>query len=150
MGTVVVGIFPNSEAVHALVGNLKSGGYDLDLLRVVSSEEVTDELIRSGIQYIYSGDAEEVSIGSGGYITSMGGTGVAGLTDLTPSRPEMLRNRTLADNLGELEISDSRLDDYLDAVDGGRSVAGYGAKADSLEKVKALFSSSGATLVEVF
>jgi hypothetical protein len=151
MGTMVVGIFPDHDSLVKLMDALKSNGLSADRLRVISSETPADELIRTGVQFIYSGEAEYSSIErGGGIITAMGGTNVPGLTEYNPSLETIGSSRlSVEDLLEELDIPGSRFEDYAKAIDLGRSLAGYPAGA-AVEKVKSIFSSAGGNPVEVF
>jgi hypothetical protein len=151
MGTMVVGIFPNHDSLVKLTDALKSNGLSVDKLRVVSSETPTDHLIRTGVQFNFSGEAEYSTIGRGGaIITSMGGgTDVPGLTEYNPSLESVESRPSVEDLLVDLNIPGARWEDYAKALDADRSVAGYPAWAD-VEKVKTLFSSAGGNPVDVF
>ena len=150
MGTMVVGIFPDHASLIKLTDALKSNGLSIDKLRVISSETPTDHLIRTGVQFSYSGEAEYSAIGSGGgIITAMGGTSVPGLTEYNPSLETIESRPSVEDLLGELDIPGARWEDYAKALDTERSVAGYPAGAN-IEKVRALFSSAGGNPVDVF
>jgi hypothetical protein len=145
---VVVGIFPNNDAVAKLTDALKGAGFDPADLTVISSEEAAGPLITSGAQFILSGEAEESTIGGGeGIITGHGGQDIPGLTQLqtdvgaTEEGPE-------EEALSDLNVPDGRTDDYLQAIESGRAVAGI--NTPDTDKAKALFSGAGATTVEVF
>lgn len=145
---VVVGIFPNHDAVSKLADSLKAGGFDLDELTVVANSELPEGLISDGVEFVLTGEAEEASLSGGtGLITSQG-TDVPGLTD-SKERIELFVGPTTVEALGDLNVPDGRTDDYLDALEAGRSVAGYNAGSD-VEKVKPLFTGAGALSTEVF
>ena len=146
--SVVVGIFPNHDAVAKLVDSLKAGGFDLERLTVISEEEASEELATSGVQFVLSGEPDEANLSAGtGIITGFGGTGVPGITGQSPTI-EPFHTESTVDLLGDLDIPDGRTDDYAGAIDAGRAVAGYtGGDAD---KLKPLFSDAGGSPVEVF
>lgn len=149
MGTVVVGIFPNHEGLVKLTDALKAKGLSVDRLRIVSPETPSDDLIGSGAQFTFSGDAEATTIGSGGgIITGFGGTGVPGLSENIPHVSAFHESST-AELLSELDIPDGRVDDFRSALSQGRTIVGYNAAKDT-EQVKSLFSAAGASPVEVF
>lgn len=56
---------------------------------------------------------------------------------------EALRGDSLADRLGDLEIPDGELPDYLEALDSGRSVVAYFAKPETVERVLEIFRATG-------
>lgn len=150
MGTMVVGLFPNHDAIVKLTEALRSNGFNVERLRVVSSDAPSDHLIRSGVQFLYSGEAESAAIGVGGdIITSFGGTGVPGLTEHGPALGTIRSSSSTEDLLGELDIPGSRFEDYCEAIDGGKSVVGYNGGAD-VDRVKALFTTAGSESVETF
>ena len=150
MGTMVVGLFPNHDAIASLTNALKGAGLQPERLRVISSETPSDHLISTGVQFVYSGEAESTAIGTGGgIITGFGGTGVPGLTEHAPTLGHIRSASSMEELLGELEIPGAKHDDYSQALDNGKSVAGYNAGAD-IDRVKGLFTSAGAERVEVF
>jgi hypothetical protein len=151
MGTMVVGIFPDHDSLIKLTDALKSNGLSVDQLRVISSETPTDHLIRTGVQFNYSGEAEYSAIGSGGaLITAMGGgTDVPGLTDYNPTLESLGSRQSVEDLLMDFDIPGARFEDYAKALDDERSIAGYPG-GPNVERVKALFSSAGGNPVDVF
>jgi hypothetical protein len=150
VGTMVVGLFPNHDTIESLTNSLKGAGFHVERLRVISSETPSDHLIGTGVQFVYSGEAESTAIGTGGgIITGFGGTGVPGLTEHTPTLPQIRPASSMEELLGEFEIPGAKHDEYSQALDNGQTVAGYNAGAD-IDRVKALFASAGAARVDVF
>lgn len=150
MGTMVVGLFPDHDAILKLTEALRTNGFNVEHLRVVSSDSPPDHLIRTGVQFLYSGEAEATAIGTGGgIITSFGGMSVPGLTEQGPALGTIRSSTSTDDLLGELEIPGSRFEDYAEAVDSGKAVAGYNGGAD-VDRVKALFTTAGCETVETF
>jgi hypothetical protein len=146
---VVVGIFPNHDAIAKLTEALKSGGLDVNELTVISDEVPSDDLVTSGVQFVLSGEPDEEMLTTGtGIITSSGGTGVPGLTD-SVTQPHVAHAPSTIDLLADLDVPDGRTDDYVEALEQGRCVAGYVTSTD-VDKVKGVFSSAGANPVEVF
>lgn len=149
MGTMVVGIFPDHETLGRLVNGLKSSGFNVERLRVISSETPADHLAETGVQFIYSGEAEEAAIGQGaGLITSFG-VDVPGLSHTGPNLEQLHPAASIEDYFVDLNIPGGRWEDYSKAVDAGRSVAGYNGGKD-VDKVRGLFSGAGGNPVEVF
>lgn len=148
MASVVVGIFPNHDALTRLTESLKSNGLDIGRLEVISPETPATELVETGVRFTYVGDDDAV-IGRGeGIITSGGGTSVPGLSSYNPT-PRISSDDTIERLLGDLEIPDSRFDTYSLEIERGKTVAGYPAPGGE-EKVKDLFAAAGANPVEVF
>ena len=146
---VVVGIFPNHDAIAKVTDALKSSGLDVNELTVISSEMLSEDLISSGVQFVLSGEPEDDLLTTGsGIITTSGGTGVPGLTD-SATRPHVSHAPSTEDLLDDLDVPDGRTDDYVEALEHGRSVAGY-VTSDDIDKVKGLFASAGGNPVEVF
>ena len=150
MHNMVVGIFPDHDCLAKLVDGIKAGGFSVERLRVISNETLSDNLIQTGLRFIYSGDAETTAIAQGsGIITSFGGTEVPGLTNVSTQVGSGHNVPSTEDLLGELEIPGGRAEDYSKALDAGRSVAGYHAGPD-LDRVKAIFSAAGGNPVDVY
>jgi hypothetical protein len=81
------------------------------------------------------------------------GTGVPGVTSGVPSAggygTRYFRNETLSDRLGDLEIPDDEVDNYVDALQAGRTVVGYFAKPDTIAQVEAIFRGPDMGLVKI-
>jgi len=75
------------------------------------------------------------------------GTGVPGVTSGVPTPGgygiRYFRNEALSDRLGDLEIPDDEVDNYVETLEAGRSVVAYFAKADTIDKVTEIFHASG-------
>jgi hypothetical protein len=108
---------------------------------------VPTEIANTGAQYTWLGD---VNRGSGtGMITNMGGVGVPGMN--TSSRTEgVVYGDSVNDFLASLNVPDGRNDDYAIAVEAGRVVAGIGVPDSASDSIRGIFSSSGATTVDIF
>jgi hypothetical protein len=96
-----------------------------------------------------------MGIANPGLMTGGGqGTGVPGVTSGVPSAggygTRYFRNETLGDRLGDLEIPDDELDNYIDALQAGRSVVAYFAKPETLAQVEAVFRSSDLLKIKTF
>jgi hypothetical protein len=139
MSLVVTGISPNSD-LTALEAALSAGGFPLEPLSLVEPSDVTSSTPTSGL----------VPDRMAGLDT---GTGVPGLTNGPAigfgARP-FFRDETLSARLGDFEIPDDQLDNYLDALGAGRSVVAYFAKAESIDQIEGLFRTSGLANVKRF
>ena len=144
MSLVVTGISPHSD-VSGLERKLKEAGFALDPIQVVSagdSEETIPER-SSSIPldtHLDLGDDQ--------------GTGVPGLNksavDLH-ALPEYFRNEELWDRLGDFEIPDDEVENYIEAVQAGRAVVAYFARTqENVPKLEELFRSSGLSKVKTF
>jgi hypothetical protein len=142
VGLVVTGISQSGE-ITALEAALKTAGLPLDSVQLIGPDDSTQgSASRRGI------------IGSGGIMGGGGGTGVPGITSGNPtaggSGTSFFRNETLGDRLGDLEIPDDQVQNYIDALSAGRSVVAYFAKPETLEQVEAIFRASGLARVKTF
>jgi len=148
MASVVVGIFPDHDAVVRLTDSLKSNGLELGHLEIISPETPATELVETGVRFKYVGDEDTVLNRGGGILTSGGGTSVPGLTSYNAT-PRISSDDTIERLLGDLEIPESRFDSYGLAIERGKTVVGYPAIGNE-QKVKDLFAAAGANPVEVF
>ena len=57
-------------------------------------------------------------------------------------RSGYFRNEALSDRLGDLEIPDSEVENYIEALQAGRSIVAYFARPENLAKVEEIFSDS--------
>lgn len=142
MGLVVTGISQNGD-IGALEDALKAAGLPLDPIQLVGPDDSTQ------------GSARGV-IGQGGLMTGGigSGTGVPGITSGGPTGggagTSFFRNETLSDRLGDFEIPDDQMQNYIDALVAGRSVVAYFAKPATLAQAEAAFRASGLAKVKVF
>jgi tRNA A58 N-methylase Trm61 len=77
-------------------------------------------------------------------ITSGRGSGIGGYGT------RYFRNETLVDRLGDLGIPDDEVDNYVEALQAGRSVVAYFAKPESVAQVTDIFRGSGLVKVKTF
>jgi len=135
MPLVVTGLSQNGD-VTALHKALEEAGLPTDPLQVIGPDASSDETTSSarvvGAELL-TGDEP-----NGGLLTSSGGTAVPGLS-VAHQSTEYFRDESLADRLGDLEIPDSELDNYLEALERGRSVVVYFAHAGTIDRVEELF-----------
>ncbi len=135
MGLVVVGLSPNSDlkAVHAA---LAAAGLDADRLDVIDGGDI--DLIPAP------------KMAGSELLTSDGGASVPGLSPGTGAftvRPD----DSLAARLSDFNIPDSELDNYLEALDRGRSVVAYNATSDdAVAKAESAFRAAGLLNVKRF
>jgi hypothetical protein len=139
VGLVVTGISQDGD-ITALEAALKAAGLPLDPIQVIGPDDSTQ------------GAASSMGLADPGLMTGGGqGTGVPGITSGVPSAggygTRYFRNEALSDRLGDLEIPDDEVENYIAALAAGRSVVAYFAKPDTLGGVEAIFRSS--TLVKI-
>jgi hypothetical protein len=130
VGLVVTGISQNGD-ITALEAALKAAGLPLDPIQVIGPDDST------------AGAASSLGLANPGLMTGGGGTGVPGVTSGVPTAggygTRTFRNETLSDRLGDLEIPDDEVDNYVDALQAGRTVVAYFAKPDNIAQVESIF-----------
>ena len=125
MALVVTGLSQAGD-ISALRAALVAAGLPTDALQVISPDESATSVAR-GV------------IGSKLY-THEGGTGVPGLNNNhNRMGTSFFRGETMPDRLGDLEIPDSEIDNYVEALGRGRSVIAYFAHADTVDRIESLF-----------
>lgn len=134
MGLVVTGLSPNGD-LETLKAALRDAGVPPDDIEVVGPEDGETGIRRGGI----AGD-DIVTSNYGG------GTAVPGLTNQHRGRG-FFRSEGLDDRLGDFEIPESELDNYLEAIERGRSVVAYFATDDSAPRVEEAFRAAKLTNV---
>ncbi len=142
MGLVVTGISQDGN-IASLEAALKEAGLPLDAIQLIGPDDSTQ------------GAASSMGMANPGLMTGGGqGTGVPGVTSGVPSAggygTRYFRNEALSDRLGDLEIPDDQVDNYVDALQAGRSVVAYFAKPDTLAQIETIFRGSGLARVKTF
>ncbi len=142
MGLVVTGISQNGD-IASLEAALKAAGLPLDPIQLIGPDDSTQ------------GAASSMGLADPGLMTGGGqGTGVPGVTSGVPSAggygTRYFRNEALGDRLGDLEIPDDEVDNYIDALQAGRSVVAYFAKSETVAQVETIFRDGGLAKVKRF
>ena len=142
MGLVVTGISQSGD-IASLEATLKAAGLPLDPIQLIGPDDSTQ------------GAASSMGLNNPGLMTGGGqGTGVPGVTSGVPSAggygTRYFRNEALGDRLGDLEIPDDQLDNYIDALHAGRSVVAYFAKPETVAQVETIFREGGLARVKTF
>jgi hypothetical protein len=141
VGLVVTGISQNGDTT-ALEAALKEAGLPLDPIQLIGPDDSTQ------------GAASSMGMANPGLNIGGGqGTGVPGITNASPgmgSGARYFRNEALSDRLGDLEIPDDQVDNYIDALGAGRSVVAYFAKGETIAQVEAIFRAAGLARVKTF
>jgi hypothetical protein len=130
---VVLGL-SQTEDIRALKAALTAGGLSLEELDTIGPDDETAPNL--------AGDAASSRI-----ITSGGGTGVPGLNS---NSRDSLDVDQVVDRLGDFGIPDSEMDNYVEAIERGKTVVGYFAKPDNVAKVTAAFSAANLSNVRTF
>jgi hypothetical protein len=136
MSRVVTALSQNGD-VTALHKALHDAGLPTDSLSVIGPDESTESVSHGliGAELLTSTDG--------------GATGVPGINNV--HRPTVFfRNESIPDRLGDLEIPDSEIDNYVEALQRGRSVVYYFARPDNIEKVEEIFRSANVSNVRRF
>jgi hypothetical protein len=139
MGLVVTGISPTAD-LSALEAALRAADLPTDHIQLIEPGE--------GAAPLAHGTVVAPTVG-GGIET---GTGVPGLTsgNMSVTAREYFRDETLGDRLGDLEIPDDEIDNYLEALAAGRSIVAYFAKDDTIDRVEGAFRAAGIAKVKRF
>ncbi len=147
MGQVVTGIVQTFD-LGALDKALRDAGLAPARASVLSREYESDGPIGSDITVIDPG-LDAVTSRGDGIITGGGGTGVPGLTSGSGQR-EFFREHGLADQISDLEIPDSVLDNYVEAVEAGRTIVVYYAEGEERAAAETAFNGLGYANVRTY
>jgi hypothetical protein len=147
MGLCVTGISQHGD-IKSLEKALSDAGFSLDPIQLIGPEDSESNL--ADIERSQRHDSE-IMLGGGQ------GTGVPGingnhmtLEQLHPSQT-YFRNEELWDRLGDFEIPDDEIENYLEALSAGRSVVAYFAhKQENVSKIEGIFRASGLAKVKTF
>jgi hypothetical protein len=134
MSRVVTGLSQNGD-VKAILKALTDAGLPTDSLSVINPDDSTETLSRGLI--------------SSDILTSDGGTAVPGINN-TRRSGSFFRNESMPDRLGDLEIPDNEMDNYIEALERGRSIIYYFAQPDTVDRIEAIFRGSDLANVRRF
>jgi hypothetical protein len=123
---VITGLSPNGDTA-SLRSALTEAGFSLDPLQIIEPGD-SDESVAHGIA-------------GADILTSDGGTGVPGINN-TNTLQVFFRNESISDRLGDLKIPDSELDNYVEALQRGRTVVAYFVKPEAMDQVEGIFRSA--------
>jgi hypothetical protein len=134
LGLVVTGILQTGD-IRALETSLKGAGLSLEPIQLIAGDDSTEGVARRQIgPRLMTGD-------NAAFVPGINSSG-PGLS--------YFRNESLADRLADLEIPDSEMDNYVEALEAGRRVVAYFAKPENIERVEAIFRDSGLAKVKTF
>jgi hypothetical protein len=138
---VVTGISQNTNT-QPIEQALRAASLSIDPLSVFTSGDAPDDRADSGIRFIYSGsDTPKTIFGQTSELTSFGGTEVPGLG--LSEKSEYFTPESVTDELSETGIPDSALDNYVDAIEAGKSIITYQALAADQGRVEQIFRDAG-------
>ncbi|HZW53836.1 MAG TPA: hypothetical protein VFF00_07365 [Candidatus Elarobacter sp.] len=140
MGLVVTGISQSGD-ISKLEAALKAAGLPLDPIQLIGPDDSTQGAA-SSMGTVNSG----LNLGGGQ------GTGVPGITSASSiggGGARYFRNEALSDRLGDLEIPDDQVDNYIGALQARRSVVAYFAKPENVAQVETIFRGPETGLVRV-
>jgi hypothetical protein len=150
VGLVVTGISQDGN-IKKLEDALKNAGLPLDPIQVVEPDDSDAHLTD-----VQRDDIVDTTLSLGGGQgtgvpgLSGGGGGGGGHMGLGTSHRAYFRNEALADRLGDFEIPDSEVENYVEALEAGRSVVAYFAHPETLAKVEEIFRASGLAKIKTF
>jgi len=145
VGLVVTGISQNGD-ITKLEGALKAAGLPLDPLQLIGPDDSTQG----------AGNASRGVVNPGLITGDTGqGTGVPGITTgqgtaIGGYGTQYFRNESLSDRLDDFEIPDDEVENYVEALQDGRSVVGYFAKDTNIDQVEQIFRASDLAKVKRF
>ena len=149
MGLVVTGISQDGN-IKLLEDSLKAAGLPLDPIQLIGPDDAKHQLT----DVVGSGRIDTDLMTGGGQGTSvpgLTGSGSASLTGLGAGRRGFFRDEELWDRLGDFEIPDSEIENYIEAVQGGRSVVAFFAqRPENVPKIEEIFRTSGLAKVKTF
>lgn len=134
MSRVVTGLSQNGD-VKSVCRALTEAGLPTETLQVIGPEDSNEGLSRGLI--------------GADILTSDRGTGVPGINN-SRRGSTFFRNESLADRLGDLSIPDSEMDNYVQALERGRSIVYYFAQPTSIDRIEEIFRGSDLTNVRRF
>jgi hypothetical protein len=138
MGLVVTGIAPTAD-ITALEAGLTAAGLPLDPIQLVEPGAEADVVPPMGL----AGADLSASLPTG--------TGVPGLTShATLGSTPYVHPDAAVERLGDLEIPDDEIENYLEALGAGRTIVAYFAKPESVDQIEGIFRTSGLAKVKRF
>ena len=147
MGLCVTGISQHGD-IKALEKAMLDAGMLLGPIQIIGPEDSDRNL--ADVERSQRRDSD-IMLGGGQ------GTGVPGINghhmtlEQLQSDDTYFRNEELWDRLGDFEIPDDEIENYLEALSAGRSVVAYFAqKAENVPKIEALFRANGLMKVKTF
>ncbi|MBD5653551.1 MAG: hypothetical protein IAI50_00020 [Candidatus Eremiobacteraeota bacterium] len=127
MSRVVTGLSQNGD-VKAICHALTEAGLPTESLNVIGPEDSNEGLSQGLIgTELFTSDRD---------------MGVPGINN-TRRSSDFFRNESLSDRLGDLEIPDGEIDNYVEALERGRSVVYCFAQPNTIDRIEEIFRGSG-------
>jgi hypothetical protein len=148
---VVTGISEGSD-ISALEKALRDAGHSLEPLSVYLAGDLPEGHPDSGARFVVGNtdSIRDMLSGSSG-IYSMGGGTVPGMqADISVTASDYFHDETLEDELSELSIPDSELDNYEEAIEAGHGVIAYFARPENQAVIEGIFRDAGLRNVRTF
>lgn len=149
MGLVVTGISQDGN-IKKLEDALKAAGFSLEPIQLIGPDDSDKNLTDVTSEGHIDTELMTGGTGQGTGVPGISSHGSASLSELVQNRPGYFRNEALSDRLGDFEINDSEIDNYLEALEAGRSVVAYFAKPNDVARVEEIFRASGVAKVKTF
>jgi len=130
---VVIGLSERGDT-SALHSALTAAGLSIDPLQIIGPSD-SDE------------PASDHGLAGTEIITGDPGTAVPGINSPGGAPRVFFRNEAMEDRLGDLEIPDGEVENFLEALERGHTVVAYFAKHDGADQVDQLFRGAGLTNV---
>ena len=125
---VVLGLSQDGDA-STLRDSLAAAGLSLDGLQVMTPDDFDEDIV------------DEVGLAGEDLLLTDPGTQVPGINTMA-ERPRYFRSESMTDAIGDLGIPESELDNYAEALEGGKSIIAYVAKPDTIDKALEIFRSA--------
>lgn len=134
MAVVVTGLSQNGD-VSTLRAALAAAGLPTSPLQVLNPDDSQAHLSRG--------------IAGADLLTRDGGTGVPGINN-THRASSFFRDASLSDRLEDLRIPRSEVDNYVQAIERGRSIVAYLAPVDTSDRIEEAFRNANLVNVRRF
>ena len=139
---MVTGIVPSGEIDVAAA--LRGAGLSLELLTVITAEDAS----LTDVPETIGRPRSDIMMGTTGT-----GTGVPGLTsgsrELGARAQPLPAYERLLGRLGHLAIPDDEIQNYVEALEAGRTVVGYAATSETAERVADVLRGAGVAKVKI-
>ncbi len=142
MALVVTGLSPDGD-LTALTAALRGVGLDSDDIAVAGPRDALDGNVASLAGF--GGAGADVGVGT----NTGSGTGVPGINSTHRLRT-YFRTESIDERLGDFDIPASEADNYLEALERGRTLVAFRATAENVDAVESAFRATGLRNVRRF